>query len=179
MRTPSRRSRQQAADLPSEPMPSTIIVRQADQIAVGIVQQPWNGRWITWMWDNPFFWYLAGYSQQEQAIAAAQSCFAILEQPETRQTHETQAAITDLVLQAAFDVHPILDKTWEALLEMWGLPVPDGFPFVWPREKSTRSAEEVEQELVSVLAELLIRAATKSRENAEMVATTSELPSDK
>jgi hypothetical protein len=179
MRTPSRRSRQQAADLPSEPMPPTIIVRQADQIAVGIVQQPRNGRWITWMWDNPFFWYLAGYSQQEQAIVAAQACFAILEQPETRRTPETEAAITDLVLQAAFDVHPIQDKTREALLQMLGLSTPSWPPFVWPREKSTRSAEEVEQELVSVLAELFIRAATKSREIAEMVATTSELPSDK
>jgi len=131
------------------------------------------------MWHNPFFWYLAGYSQQEHAIAVAQSCFAILEQPETRQTPETEAAITDLVLQAAFDVHSIPDKTWEALLEMWGLPVPDWFPFVWPREKSTRSSEEVEQELVSVLAELLVRAATKPRDNAEIVSTTSELPSDK
>ena len=95
MRTPSRRSRQQVADLPSEPMPSPIIVRQADQIAVGIVHQPGNGRWITWMWDNPFFWYLAGYRQQEQAILATQACFAILERPETRRAHETQAAITD------------------------------------------------------------------------------------
>lgn len=178
MRTPSRRSRQQAADLPSEPMPAPIIVRQADQVAVGIVHQPRNGRWITWMWDNPLFWYLAGYSQQEQAIVAAQACFAILEQPETRRTPETQAALTDLVLQAAFDVHPIPDKTREALLQMLGLATPSWPPFIWPREKSTRSAEEVEHALISVFAEILARLATKPRDPVEMEATTSEHSSD-
>jgi hypothetical protein len=47
------------------------------------------------------------------------------------------------------------------------------------RTPSRCSAEEVEQALISVFAEILTRLATTSRENAEMVATTSELPSDK
>jgi hypothetical protein len=77
-----------------------IVLYQTEHVAVGIVQHPRTDLWVSWLWEDPYFWYLMG-DEQEEAIACAEACFAVFERAGMRRAEETSSAINEIVWHMA------------------------------------------------------------------------------
>jgi hypothetical protein len=68
MPTASRRSRQPAKNRHVTMQTPPGVLHQTERVAVGMVQHPRTDLWVSWLWEDPYFWYLMGYEQQEEAM---------------------------------------------------------------------------------------------------------------
>jgi hypothetical protein len=133
MPTASRRSRQPVNDTPVKLQTPPLVLHQTEHVAAGIVQHPRTELWVSWLWEDPYFWYLMGCEQQEEAIECANACFAVFEQAGMRRTDETTSAINEIVWQTEHVLFPPPHEVRVAIMQMLDRPLTDLPACVWPK----------------------------------------------
>lgn len=173
MSTASRRSRQPVPDTPVKLPTPPRVLHQTEHVAVGIVQHPRTALWVAWLWKDPYFWYLMGYEQQEEAIACAHACFGVFAQSALQRAEGISAAINEIVWQRDHDLFPPPHEARVEIMELLGHPLSELPALVWPK-KDLRSTQAVEEAFVDLMAHIIIRIAQEQQAEQAKIAKPTE-----
>ena len=173
MPTTSRRSRQPVHDTPVKLEIPPIVLHQTEDVSVGIVLHPRTKLWVSWLWEDPLFWYLMGYQERAEAIGCANACFAVFERAGMHHTAETYPAISEIVWQTEHALFPPPHEVRVAIMDMLARPISDLPAFVWPK-RDRRSPEAARREFLTLIAQMVIRIAQERQAEREKSAMPTE-----